>query len=92
MAVSIRLARFGTKKKPFYRIVAADPRFPKEGRSIERLGLYDPRLDPPMVRLDLERIQYWFGQGAKASKTVMELIEKHKKGLNSEKRTEVTKK
>ena len=84
MAVSIRLARFGAKKKPFYRIVAADSRFPKEGRSIERLGLYDPRKDPPMVRLDMERIQYWFGQGARASKTVMELIERHKKGSSQE--------
>ena len=90
MAVSIRLARFGAKKKPFYRIVAADSRFPKEGRSIERLGLYDPRQDPPMVRLDMERIQYWFGQGAKASKTVRELIERQKKGLSQE-TTEVEK-
>ncbi len=81
MAVSIRLARFGAKKKPFYRIVAADSRFPKEGRSIERLGLYDPRTEPVMVRLNMERIQYWFDQGAKASKTVSALIEKHKKGL-----------
>ena len=90
MAVSIRLARFGAKKKPFFRIVAADSRFPKEGRSIERLGLYDPRQDPPMVRLDMERIRYWFGQGAKASKTVMELIERQKKGLSQE-TTEVEK-
>ncbi len=87
MAVSIRLARFGSKKKPFYRIVAADSRFPKEGRSIERLGIYDPRQEPALVRLDMERIDYWFGQGAKASKTVLELIEKQKKGL-SQKTTE----
>ncbi len=80
MAVSIRLARFGAKKKPFYRVVAADSRFPKEGRSLERLGLYDPRQDPPMVRLNMERIEYWFSQGARASKTVMDLIEKEKKG------------
>ena len=82
MAVNIRLARFGSKKKPFYRVVAADSRFPKEGRSIERLGIYDPRQDPALVRLNMERIDYWFGQGAKASKTVLELIEKQKKGLN----------
>ena len=82
MAVSIRLARFGSKKKPFYRIVAADSRFPKEGRSIERLGIYDPRQEPALVRLNMERIDYWFGQGAKASKTVLELIEKQKKGLS----------
>ncbi len=81
MAVSIRLARFGAKKKPFYRIVAADSRSPKEGRSIERLGIYDPRQEPALVRLDMERIDYWFSQGAKASKTVLELIEKQKKGL-----------
>ncbi|RTZ93210.1 MAG: 30S ribosomal protein S16 [Deltaproteobacteria bacterium] len=81
MAVSIRLARFGAKKKPFYRIVAADSRFPKEGRSIERLGIYDPRQEPALVRLNMERIDYWFSQGAKASKTVLELIEKQKKGL-----------
>lgn len=85
MAVSIRLARFGAKKKPFYRIVAADRRFPKEGRLIERLGLYDPLQEPPMVRLDMERIRYWFDQGAKASKTVLELVERHKKELNQEK-------
>jgi small subunit ribosomal protein S16 len=87
MAVSIRLARFGAKKKPFYRIVAADSRFPKEGRSIERLGIYDPRQEPALIRMDMERIDYWFGQGAKASKTVLELIEKQKKGL-SQKATE----
>ncbi len=82
MAVSIRLARFGAKKKPFYRVVAADSRFPKEGRSIERLGIYDPRQEPALIRLNMERIDYWFGQGAKASKTVLELIEKQKKGLS----------
>ena len=70
MAVRIRLARGGAKKRPFYRIVAADARSPRDGRFLERLGSYDPLLkgdDEKRVVLNEERIRYWLSQGAKVS-------------------------
>ncbi len=72
MSVCIRLARQGSKKKPFYRIVAADRRSPRDGRFIEQLGFYDPR--KPDFRLDLERYKMWIGTGARASDTVAALV------------------
>ena len=74
--VSIRLARHGAKKKPFYRIVAADNRAPRDGRFIEKLGYYDPMTEPPALKVDLERVDYWIGVGAQPSDTVGQLIEK----------------
>ena len=74
--VRIRLTRRGAKKKPFYRVVAADSRSPRDGRFIEQLGYYDPMKDPHVVKLDLERVDYWIGQGAQPSETVARLIEK----------------
>ncbi len=74
--VRLRLTRRGAKKQPFYRVVAADSRSPRDGRFIERLGYYDPMKAPKVIKLDLERIDYWLGKGAQASETVTQLIEK----------------
>lgn len=74
MAVRLRLARYGSKKKPFYRVVATDSRAPRDGRFIEILGHYDPRKEPSLVKIDEERVQYWLSQGAKASETVEKLL------------------
>jgi small subunit ribosomal protein S16 len=74
MAVHIRLARAGTKKTPFYRIVVADQRSPRGGRFIERLGTYDPRR--PELRLDTARMQHWIERGAQPSHTVSVLLKK----------------
>ncbi len=72
MAVHIRLARAGTKKVPFYRIVAADQRAPRGGRFIERLGTWDPRRKELILNRD--RVSYWVGQGAQPTHTVDRLI------------------
>jgi len=74
MAVKVRLARAGAKKRPFYRIVVSDVRSPRDGRFIERLGHYDPKMDPAEVKLDLERFDYWMRQGAQATRTVAALV------------------
>jgi small subunit ribosomal protein S16 len=72
MAVHIRLARAGTKKSPFYRIVVADQRAPRGGRFIERVGTFDPRMT--QVHLDGARVQHWLAQGAQPSHTVALLL------------------
>jgi small subunit ribosomal protein S16 len=82
MAVHIRLARAGTKKVPFYRIVAADQRAPRGGRFIERLGTWDPRRKE--LKLDAARIKYWIGEGAQASATVTNLVKKTEKASREE--------
>ncbi|HZO12782.1 MAG TPA: 30S ribosomal protein S16 [Polyangiaceae bacterium] len=74
MAVHIRLARAGTTKVPFYRIVAADQRAPRGGRFIERLGTWDPRKKE--LRLDRARVSHWLSHGAQASATVEKLIKR----------------
>ena len=86
MAVRIRLARHGRKKRPFYRIVAADGRAPRDGRYIERLGHFDPMSEPNELVVDLERVDYWIGVGASPSETAAKLIEKarRRRGLNME--------
>jgi small subunit ribosomal protein S16 len=76
MAVKIRLARHGAKKKPFYRIVVADGESPRDGRYLENVGTYDPLFDPAKVILKSERIKYWIDQGAKPSDTVRSLLKK----------------
>lgn len=76
MAVKIRLARFGAKKRPFYRIVVADERYPRDGRFLETVGTYNPMVEPSEVTMKQERIQYWLGQGAKPTSTVNSLIKK----------------
>jgi len=80
MAVRIRLARHGRKKAPFYRIVAADGRMPRDGRYIERLGHFDPMADPQQLVLDLERVDYWIGVGASPSDRAASLIKKARTG------------
>lgn len=80
MAVRIRLARHGRKKRPFYRIVAADSRMPRDGRYIERLGHFDPMADGDQLTLDLERVDYWLSEGASPSETASSLIDKARAG------------
>ncbi len=78
MAMKIRLARGGSKKRPHYSIVAADSRSPRDGRFIEKLGTYDPLLpkdNEGRVKIDLERAQYWLGQGAQATDRVARFLE-----------------
>jgi small subunit ribosomal protein S16 len=72
--VRIRLARMGRKKRPFYRVVAADARAPRDGRFIEVLGTYNPMTEPASVDLKMDRINHWKGQGAQASDRVAKLI------------------
>ena len=77
MSVSLRLSRGGSKKRPFFRIVAADIRAPRDGRYIERLGTYNPmreQSDPERVSLNLERIKYWLGQGAQPTTRVARIL------------------
>ncbi|HUY53919.1 MAG TPA: 30S ribosomal protein S16 [Candidatus Nanopelagicaceae bacterium] len=76
MAVKIRLKRMGAKKRPFYRVVVADARSPRDGRFIESVGYYDPLPDPAVVKLDDQRIRHWMGTGAKPSDVVRELMER----------------
>ncbi len=78
MAMKIRLARGGNKKRPFYRIVAADSRMPRDGRYIEKLGTYNPLLpkdSEERVRMDAERVQYWLDQGAQVTDRVTRMLE-----------------
>ena len=82
MAVKIRLARRGAKKKPFYRIVAADSEFPRDGRFLETLGTYNPMVDPAAVTLKEDRIKYWMGEGAQPTTTVKSLLKKQGLGSN----------
>ncbi|HEY3153430.1 MAG TPA: 30S ribosomal protein S16 [Candidatus Binatia bacterium] len=79
MSVTIRMSRHGAKKKPFYRIVVSDQRFPRDGRYIEQVGTYDPRLKNGVIKLDREKIDAWIKKGAKPSQTVSELIKKELK-------------
>jgi len=74
--VRIRLRRQGAKKQPSYRVVVADSRSPRDGRFIENIGFYDPRTDPPTMRVDGERALYWLGQGAQPSEAVMRMLKK----------------
>ena len=74
MSTRIRLQRHGAKKRPFYRVVVADQRAPRDGRFIELLGTYDPLQNPPIIRLNKDRVAYWQGVGAQPSETVAWLI------------------
>ena len=76
MAVKIRLTRKGTKKKPFYRIVAADVECPRDGRFLELLGTYDPMQEPAVITLKEDRVKYWLGEGAEPSTTVKSILKK----------------
>lgn len=74
--VRIRLARGGKKKKPFYRIVAADSRAPRDGRFLEVLGYYNPVIEPKDLKINTERVDYWISVGAQMSQTVENLRKK----------------
>lgn len=76
MAVRIRLKRLGAKKRPFYRVVVADQRSPRDGRFIENIGKYHPLEDPSIIEIDEERALYWLGVGAQPSEPVQRLLEK----------------
>ena len=76
MSVTIRLTRMGTKKKSFYRLVAADSRFPRDGRFIEVLGTYNPNPNPPAIKLNREKLETWVNRGAHLSPTVKSLLKK----------------
>ncbi len=74
MAVKIRLQRFGTKKRPFYRLVAADSRNKRDGRYLEIIGTYNPLTDPATVKIDAEKAQKWLNEGAQTTDTVKNLF------------------
>ena len=76
MAVKIRLRRMGAKKAPFYRIVVADSRYPRDGRFIEELGYYNPLTDPADVKVDMEKAKKWIANGAQPTDTVKALLKK----------------
>jgi len=75
--VKLRLTRKGAKKAPFYRIVAADARAPRDGRFLEILGYYDPTKKPEVLHIKRDRVDYWLSVGAQASDTVRSLIRRH---------------
>ncbi len=74
MSVKIRLRRMGAKKNPFYRIVVADSRYPRDGRFIEELGYYDPTKEPSVIKVDEEKIRQWISSGAQPTDTVKALL------------------
>jgi len=76
LSVKIRLARMGSKKQPFYRIVVADIRSPRDGRSIEKIGIYDPKSDPSRIEVDKDKAIDWIKKGAKPTDTVQRLFDK----------------
>ena len=76
MAVKIRLRRMGAKKAPFYRIVVADSRFPRDGRFIEEIGYYDPTKKPSVIEVDAEKAKKWISNGAQPTDTVRALLKK----------------
>lgn len=77
MAVKIRLRRMGAKKAPFYRIVVADSRYPRDGRFIEELGYYDPTKEPSVLKVDDEKAKSWIANGAQPTDTVKALLNKN---------------
>ncbi|MFQ3671080.1 MAG: 30S ribosomal protein S16 [Verrucomicrobiia bacterium] len=79
MAVAIRLRREGTKNRPYYKVVVADSRSPRDGKFIEQVGTYDPLKSGENAALDLAKIEAWLGKGAKPSETVASLLKKERK-------------
>ena len=78
MAVKIRLARHGSKKNPYYRIVVADARCPRDGRNVEEVGRYNPMVEPSFVSMDMEKVDSGIAQGAQPTETVARLIKQVK--------------
>jgi small subunit ribosomal protein S16 len=77
MAVHIRLARHGTKKSPYYRIVVTDSRNPRDGRFVEKLGAYNPVAEPKTFDIQRSRYEYWRSKGAQPSATLVQLLKKY---------------
>ena len=77
MAVKIRLRRMGAKKAPFYRIVVADSRYPRDGRFIEEIGYYNPMTEPADVKVDADKVKQWIANGAQPTDTVKSLLKKN---------------
>lgn len=75
MAVKIRLARHGSTKAPFYRIVVADSRSPRDGKFIDRVGTYNPRSEPSQIEVDVEKAQQWLAKGAQPTDQVRKLLQ-----------------
>jgi small subunit ribosomal protein S16 len=76
LAVKFRLSRYGSKKKPYYRIVVADSRYPRDGRFIDKVGTYDPLRDPAQISLDREKIKAWIEKGATPTRTVTDIFKR----------------
>ncbi|MBW1783221.1 MAG: 30S ribosomal protein S16 [Deltaproteobacteria bacterium] len=76
MAVRIRMTRMGAKKRPFYRLVAADSEAPRDGRFLEILGYYDPMKDPAVVKIHEDKVNYWLAKGARVSESAKALLKK----------------
>ena len=76
MAVKIRLRRMGAKKAPFYRVVVADSRYPRDGRFIDEIGYYDPTKEPSVVNVDAEKAKAWIAKGAQPTDTVKNILKK----------------
>jgi small subunit ribosomal protein S16 len=85
MSVSIRLRREGAKNRPYYKVVVADSRSPRDGKFIEIIGTYDPKIPGDNGSLNIERAEYWLGKGAQPSDTVRSLIKKSKKATSGAK-------
>jgi len=79
MAIKIRLKRMGKKKQSYYRIVVADVRFARDGRTIEEIGLYDPNQNPAKVDINKERLEFWMGNGATTTPTVENILKSRSK-------------
>lgn len=77
MAVKIRLRRMGSKKAPFYRLVVADSRYPRDGRFIEEIGYYDPTKEPSVVNVDADKAKAWIAKGAQPTDTVKAIFKKN---------------
>lgn len=91
MSVKIRLSRHGAKKAPYYRVVVADERSPRDGRIIEEAGRYNPCTDPSFIQLDLEKIDEWIAKGAQPTDRMATLIEAVRSGAEAPASTKVTK-
>ena len=76
IAVKIRLRRMGAKRAPFYRVVVADSRYPRDGRFIEEIGYYDPMKNPPEIKLDTDKAEQWIKNGAQPTDTVKNILKK----------------
>jgi small subunit ribosomal protein S16 len=80
--VKIRMMRMGSKKRPYYRLMAIDERKQRDGRPLQFLGTYDPRVEPPAAKLDLDGIESWLGKGAQPSETVKSLLRRARAGAS----------